>query len=106
VFIYHFNRLIRNRILWAFSPSSSPSPSSPWAPVSKLRRRFDGGTHQRQEDFGAAAGGDDRRHSRFGRNRDNETSASIVERRAWEQIAARLTPRKTGWPPARAKSRT
>lgn len=33
----------------------------------------------------------------FGRNRDNETSASKVERRVWEQIAAVHTAKKNGF---------
>lgn len=89
MFIYHFNRLIRNRVLWGI-----------FAIFTALA--FVGaGSCMRQPQKGQSAGkingrsityNDFRLAVRairgFGQNRDNETSAAVVDRRAWEHLAA------------------
>ena len=90
MFIYHFNRLIRNRILWGV-----------FAVIIALA--FVGaGSCFRQPERGQSAGKINGKAITlndfsltvqairgFGANRDNESSAAEVDRRAWEQIAAR-----------------
>lgn len=97
MFIYHFNRLIRSRILWGFFAiiisvafvavdSCFRSPQN-----GMLVGRINGkkiSTDSFNQVVQAIRG--------YGRNRDNETSASVVERRAWEQIAARMTAGTAG----------
>ena len=97
MFIYHFNRLIRSRILWGFfaiiisvafvavgSCFKAPQDSMVAGKINGKRVSAD-----TLEQAVVAIRG-------FGRNRDNETSASVVERHAWEQIAARMTAEKNG----------
>ena len=97
MFIYHFNRLIRSRILWGFFAiiiavafvavdSCFKSPSGPQnaGVINGKKIPFT----QFEQTVQAIRG--------FGRNRDSETSANVVDRKAWEQIAARLTAEKNG----------
>jgi hypothetical protein len=97
VFIYHFNRLIRNRILWGFfaiviafafvavdSCFQSPQDAQTAGAIDGKKIPYD----QFEQTVQAIRG--------FGRNRDNETPSSVVDRRAWEQLAARLTAEKSG----------
>lgn len=97
MFIYHFNRLIRSRILWGFfaiiiSVAFVAVGSCFKAPQdSMVAGKINGkkiSAENLEQAITAIRG--------FGRNRDNETSVSVVERRAWEQIAARLTAEKNG----------
>jgi hypothetical protein len=97
VFIYHFNRLIRNRVLWG-------------AFAIIIALAFVGaGSCFRQPEQGQSAGkingkaithGDFRLAVQairgFGANRDTESSAAVVDRRAWEQIAARELAAENG----------
>ncbi len=97
MFIYHFNRLIRSRILWGFfaiiiSVAFVAVGSCFNTPQDSLVAGKINGKKVSAEVFDqttVAIRG-------FGRNRDNETSASVVDRRAWEQIAARMTADKNG----------
>ena len=97
MFIYHFNRLIRSRILWGFfaiiiSVAFVAVGSCFKAPQDSLVAGKINGkkiTAQVLEQTVTAIRG-------FGRNRDSESSANVVEKRAWEQIAARLTAEKNG----------
>jgi len=97
VFIYHFNRLIRSRILWGFfaiiiAVAFVAVDSCFRSPQDTLTAgRINGKkitANQFDQTVQAIRG--------FGRNRDNETSSSVVDRRAWEQIAARMTVEKNG----------
>ncbi len=97
MFIYHFNRLIRSRILWgffaiiiaiAFVAVDSCFQSTPDAQTSGTLNGKKIPYTQFEQTVQAIRG--------FGRNRDNETSANVVDRRAWEQIAARQTAEKNG----------
>ncbi len=97
MFIYHFNRLIRSRILWGFFAIII---AVAFVAVDSCFR-----TPQDMQSVGTlngkkvAANQFDqvvRAIRGFGRNRDNETSANVVDRRAWEQIAARATAEKNG----------
>ena len=97
MFIYHFNRLIRSRILWGFfaiiiSVAFVAVGSCFKAPQDSLVAGKINGkkiSANTLEQVAVAIRG-------FGRNRDNGTSASVVERRAWEQLAARITAEKNG----------
>ena len=97
MFIYHFNRLIRSRILWGFfaiiisvafvavgSCFKAPQDSMVAGKINGKKISAD----TLEQAIVAIRG--------FGRNRDNASSASVVERRAWEQIAARMTAEKNG----------
>lgn len=97
MFIYHFNRLIRNRILWGFfaiiiavafvavdSCFKSPQDAQTAGTIGGKKIPFNAFDQTVQTIRG------------FGKNRDNETPANIVDRRAWEQLAARLTAEKNG----------
>lgn len=97
MFIYHFNRLIRSRILWGFfaiiiSVAFVAVGSCFKAPQDSLvAGRLNGkkiSANAFEQAVQAIRG--------FGRNRDNQTSANVVDRRAWEQIAARQTAEKDG----------
>ena len=97
MFIYHFNRLIRNRVLWGIFAIF-------------IALAFVGaGSCMKQPQDGQSAGkingksitfNDFRLVVRairgFGQNRDNETSAAVVDRRAWEQLAARELAEENG----------
>jgi peptidyl-prolyl cis-trans isomerase D len=98
VFIYHFNRLIRSRILWGFfaiiisvafvavgSCFKNPNDSLLAGTINGKKITAD----VFDQTVFAIRG--------FGRNRDNETGASVIDRRAWEQIAARQTAEKNGF---------
>jgi peptidyl-prolyl cis-trans isomerase D len=97
VFIYHFNRLIRSRILWGFfaviiavafvavdSCFKAPQDMQTAGTLNGKKVSL----NQFEQVVQAIRG--------FGRNRDNETSANVVDRRAWEQLAARATAEKNG----------
>jgi len=97
VFIYHFNRLIRSRILWGFfaviiaiafvavdSCFQSPQDAQSAGSINGKKIPYP----QFEQTVQAIRV--------FGRNRDNETSANVVDRRAWEELAARLTAEKNG----------
>ena len=97
MFIYHFNRLIRSRILWGFfaiiiaiafvavdSCFQSPQDAQSAGSINGQKIPYP----QFEQTVQAIRG--------FGRNRDNETSANVVDRRAWEQLAARQTAEKNG----------
>ncbi|HRR33724.1 MAG TPA: SurA N-terminal domain-containing protein [Kiritimatiellia bacterium] len=97
MFIYHFNRLIRSRILWGFfaiiiaiafvavdSCFRSPQDSMTAGSINGKKVPYT----QFEQTVQAIRG--------FGRDRDTETAANVVDRRAWEQIAARQTAEKNG----------
>ena len=97
MFIYHFNRLIRSRILWGFFAiiiafafvavdSCFKSPQDP-----RKAGSIDG-KNISADQFDQVV----RAVSGFGRDRDNTTPANVINRRAWEQIAARMTAEKNG----------
>ena len=97
MFIYHFNRLIRNRILWGFFAIIIAIAFV--AVDSCYRSPMEG------RDVGSL-NGKTISYLQFdqvvrgirgvGRNRDNETPAHIVDRRAWEQLAAVALAKKNG----------
>jgi len=97
VFIYHFNRMIRNRILWgAFAIIIALAFVGT---DSCLREPQDGqsagkidGKSITYNDFHLAT----QAIRGFGSNRDTETSSAVVDRRAWEQIAARQVAAANG----------
>jgi len=97
VFIYHFNRLIRSRILWGFfaiiiSVAFVAVGSCFKAPQdSQVVGKINGKkiTANALEQVVTAIRG-------FGRNRDSDTSANVVERHAWEQLAARQIAEQNG----------
>jgi len=97
VFIYHFNRLIRSRILWGFfaiiiavafvavdSCFKNPQQTQTAGSINGKKIPFS----QFEQTVQAIRG--------FGRNRDNESATSVVDRKAWEQIAACLNAEKNG----------
>ena len=97
MFIYHFNRLVHKRILWAFfailisvafvsvdSCFRTPQGDQVAGTVEGKPVKLD----ERETIVTAIRG--------FGKNRDNELSANKVERRVWEQIAAVHTAKKNG----------
>ena len=97
MFIYHFNRLIRSRILWGFFAiiiafafvavdSCFKSPQDPRKAGSIDGKKIS--ADQFDQIVRAVSG--------FGRDRDNTTPANVINRRAWEQIAARMTAEKNG----------
>ncbi len=97
MFIYHFNRLIRSRILWGFfaiviSVAFVAVGSCFKAPQDSLVAGKINGKKISANTFEQAV----QAIRGFGRNRDNQTAANVVDRRAWEQIAARLTAEKDG----------
>jgi len=97
VFIYHFNRLIRSRILWGFfaiiiSVAFVAVGSCFKAPKEGLVAGKINGKQISLNTFEQAT----QAIRGFGRNRDNKLAANVVDRRAWEQIAARLTAEKNG----------
>ena len=107
MFIYHFNRLIRSRILWGFfaiiiavafvavdSCFQSPQATQTAGSINGKKIPFS----QFEQTVQAIRG--------FGRNRDNEASANVVDRKAWQQIAARLTAEKNGMSSAKEEVRT
>lgn len=97
MFIYHFNRLIRNRILWGF-----------FAIIIAVAFVAVDSCFRSPQDGQTAGAIDGKKISEteflrtvssirgFGRGRDNETSADTVDRLAWEQIAARMTAERSG----------
>ncbi len=97
MFIYHFNRLIRNRILWGFFAILI---AFAFVAVDSCFRRTDptqaAGTINGKRISYTSFDETVQAIRGIGRNRDNETSADKVDRRAWEQIAARLTAEKNG----------
>ena len=97
MFIYHFNRLIRSRILWGFfaiiiSVAFVAVGSCFQAPKDSLVAGQINGKKIAVNTFEQAV----QAIRGFGRNRDNQTAANVVDRRAWEQIAARMTAEKNG----------
>ena len=97
MFIYHFNRLIRNRILWgifalmiavAFVSVDScfrdPDQSQTAGTLNGKKI-----TTQHFDQIVMALRG-------FGRYRDNETAANVIDKRAWQQLAARSISEKNG----------
>jgi len=89
VFIYHFNRLIRNRILWGFfaiiiSLAFVSVGSCMKSPQSGQSAGTINGKAVTVAEFTLAT----QSIRGFGQNRDNESSAAVIDRRAWEQLAA------------------
>jgi hypothetical protein len=97
VFIYHFNRLIRSRILWGFfaiiisvafvavgSCFNEPQDSLVAGKINGKKISANTSDQVVQAIRG------------FGRNRDNQTAANVIDRRAWEQLAARMNAEKNG----------
>ncbi len=98
MFIYHFNRLVHKRILWAIF---AVMIAVAFVSVDSCFR-----TPQGTQVAGTVNGKPVKLETRevvvtairgFGRNRDNETPASVVERRVWEQIAAVHTAKENGF---------
>jgi len=90
VFIYHFNRLIRSRILWGFfaiiiAIAFVSVDSCFRGPKDALSLGRLNGKKITADEFDQAV----QAVRGFGRNRNNEMSASVAERRAWERLAAR-----------------
>ncbi len=97
MFIYHFNRLIRNRILWgafaviialAFVGTDS-CLRSPQEGQSAGKINGNAITFNEFRLAAQAVRG-------FGANRDTESSAAVVDRKAWEQLAARELAAENG----------
>ena len=97
MFIYHFNRIIRNRILWGFfliivvvafvSVDSCVRGDQGRAPAGKLGKRpLPLSTYQTMENYVRG----------FGRNRDNQMSQSAVFTQSWERAAAMAVAPKLG----------
>lgn len=97
MFIYHFNRLIRNRILWGFFAiliafafvavdSCFRRPDGPHSAGSINGKKIS--LAQFDETVRAIRG--------HGSTRDSESSAAVIDRRAWEQIAAAVLAKKIG----------
>ena len=89
MFIYHFNRLIRNRILWGFfaiiiSLAFVSVGSCMKSPQQGQSAGTINGKAITLSEFKLAT----QAIRGFGENRDSETSAAIVDRRAWEQLAS------------------
>ena len=98
MFIYHFNRLVHKRILWAIF---AVIIAVAFVSVDSCFR-----TPQGDQVAGTIDGKPVKLETRetvvtairgFGRNRDSETPANVVERRVWEQIAAVHTAKKNGF---------
>ncbi len=98
MFIYHFNRLVHKRILWAIF---AVIIAVAFVSVDSCFR-----TPQGAQVAGTIDGKPVKLETRevvvtairgFGRNRDNETPANVVERRVWEQIAAVHTAKENGF---------
>jgi len=97
VFIYHFNRLIRSRILWGFfviviAVAFVAVDSCFQRPQDRMAAGKLNGKTVTSEEFDRVV----QTIRGFGQNRDNTTPASVVDRRAWEQLAARQVARKNG----------
>lgn len=97
MFIYHFNRLIRNRILWGFfaiviAVAFVSVDSCFRSPTDALLAGKINGKKISADEFEQTASA----VRGFGRNRDTETSAAVIERRAWERLAARQTVAESG----------
>jgi hypothetical protein len=97
VFIYHFNRLIRNRILWGFfaiiiSLAFVSVGSCMKSPQQGQSAGSINGKAITVAEFDLAT----KAIRGFGQNRDNETSAAVVDRRAWEQLAAARSANDNG----------
>lgn len=97
MFIYHFNRLIRSRILWGFfaiviSVAFVAVGSCFRTPKEGLTAGKLNGQKISVDDFEQAA----QAVRGFGRNRDNDMPAYIADRRAWERLAARQTAVRNG----------
>jgi len=97
VFIYHFNRLIRNRILWGFFAIII---AVAFVAVDSCFRQPQDGQTAGAIDGKKVSGTEFLRTVNsirgFGRGRDNETPSDVVDRLAWEQIAARMTAERSG----------
>ncbi len=102
MFIYHFNRLIRNRFVWGFfaviiSIAFASAGLSSCEKGSGESNRYAGRINRTKipvaefENTARAIRG-------FGNNRDNELSAREVVRRAWEQLAAVEVADRNGMP--------
>ena len=97
MFIYHFNRLIRNRILWGFfaiiiAVAFVAVDSCFRQPQETQTAGVIDGKKISTDEFILAVN----TIRGFGRGRDNETAADVVDRLAWEQIAARRTAERGG----------
>ncbi len=97
MFIYHFNRLIRNRILWGFFAIII---AVAFVAVDSCFRQPQDGQTAGAIDGKKVSGTEFLRTVNsirgFGRGRDNETPSDVVDRLAWEQIAARMTAERSG----------
>jgi hypothetical protein len=98
VFIYHFNRLVHKRILWAIF---AVIIAVAFVSVDSCFR-----TPQGAQVAGTIDGKPVKLETRevvvtairgFGKNRDTQTPANTVERRVWEQIAAVHTAKENGF---------
>lgn len=97
MFIYHFNRLIRSRILWGFfaiviSVAFVAVGSCFKAPKETMVAGSINGKNISVNAFEQAV----QAIRGFGRNRDSQTAVNVVDRRAWEQLAARQNAEKNG----------
>ncbi len=98
MFIYHFNRLVHKRILWAIF---AVIIAVAFVSVDSCFR-----TPQGAQVAGTIDGKPVKLETRevvvtairgFGKNRDTQTPANTVERRVWEQIAAVHTAKENGF---------
>lgn len=98
MFIYHFNRLVHKRILWAIF---AVIIAVAFVSVDSCFR-----TPQGAQVAGTIDGKPVKLETRevvvtairgFGKNRDTQTPANVVERRVWEQIAAVHTAKENGF---------
>lgn len=97
MFIYHFNRLIRNKILWGFfaiiiAIAFVAVDSCYQSPMERQAIGELNGEKISAQEFDQVVHG----IRGFGRERDNDTPVHVVDRRAWEQIAAQRTAEKAG----------
>lgn len=104
MFIYHFNRMIRNKYLWgtfaifisvifAVDMDSCIRGDQTVGGVSGKLNGKSVSLREIEEISRSLRG--------TGRNRDNTTPASVIERRAWEQVAAGQTAAKAGLAPTK-----
>lgn len=97
MFIYHFNRLIRNKFLWGFfaviiAIAFVAVDACYQSPLERESAGTLNGKKVSAQEFSDVV----RSIRGFGRNRDNTTPVHVVDRRAWEQIAALQNAEKVG----------
>lgn len=97
MFIYHFNRLIRNKFLWGFfaviiAIAFVAVDACYQSPMERQAAGTLNGEKVSAQEFSDVVRG----LRGYGRNRDNDTPVHVIDRRAWEQIAALQNAEKIG----------